>query len=201
MKSSLFAMFVLVTAVVAALSVRGYEEQPRQGVGTDPQNAIEPRSAPGEGQKFLAKLAGNWSVVKKFYGRDGQANATNGDCKQTLVQGGRFLQSDFTFHEASGDTTGMGLIGYDAEQGVFTSFWIDSRSTRISLRQSKKDEKFNGEKIVLMSKSLAEEGPAARQSRTETHLEDNGRTLVHQQFGLSPDGSERLVMELRMTRK
>src|SRR5262249_29996398 len=38
----------------------------------DPQSTFEPRSAPGEGQKFLAKFAGEWEVVKTFHPREGK---------------------------------------------------------------------------------------------------------------------------------
>ena len=50
-----------------------------------------------------------------------------------MIHGGRFLQSEFVFHGPRGDTTGLGIIGYETESGRFTSFWTDSRSTRISI--------------------------------------------------------------------
>jgi hypothetical protein len=34
-----------------------------------------------------------------------------------------------------------------------------------------------------------------------TRLEDGGNTIVHRQYGAGADGQERLVMELRMTRR
>jgi hypothetical protein len=34
-----------------------------------------------------------------------------------------------------------------------------------------------------------------------SHLEDNGRRLIHQQFNISPDGNERLLMKLSLIRK
>jgi Protein of unknown function (DUF1579) len=167
--------------------------------GVDPHAQLEPESAPGEGQMLLARMAGDWNVVRKFYPRTGDPTITNGTCKQTMVLGSRFLRSDFIFHDPGGDTTGQGIIGFDADTGQFTSFWIDSRSTRISLRQSR--ETFDGKQIVLFAKSLTDSGPGARQSRTVSHLENNGRTLIHQQFGTNADGTERLVMELLMTKK
>jgi hypothetical protein len=174
--------------------------QPSMKPKADPQAMLEPRSEPGEGQKLLQQMAGNWKVTRKFYPRTGNPTITPGDCRQHMEQGGRFLISDFTFHEPGGDTTGQGTIGFDPATGQFTSFWIDSRSTRISLRQSRTP--FDGKQIVLFAKPLAESGPSARESRTVSHLENNGRTLIHQQFGPTPDGTgERLVMELLMTRQ
>ena len=56
--------------------------------------------------------------------------------------------------------------------------------------------KFDGQRIVLYSKSL--DDPNARQSRTVTHLENGGKRIVHQQFVATPDGKDRLMMELVM---
>ena len=86
----------------------------------DPQAAYEPRSGPGEGQKFLTKLAGEWDVVKTFHPRSGEPSVSKGRCRQKMIHGGRFLQSDFTFEGAAGQTTGMGIIGFDS--GKFASF-------------------------------------------------------------------------------
>ena len=130
----------------------------------DPLNAIEPRSAPGAGQKFLERFVGSWRVAKTFHPRAGDPATVKGECKQTMIHDGRFLQSDFTFPGDKGKTTGMGLIGFDAETGAFTSVWTDSRSTRMSFRSGK--EKFDGEKIVLYAQALGD--GKARPSRTET---------------------------------
>jgi hypothetical protein len=166
----------------------------------DPQSTYEPRSNPGIGQKFLEKLVGDWEVAKTFYPRSGEPARSRGECRQTMIHEGRFLQSDFVFQQPDGKkSTGLGIIGFEAETGKFTSFWTDSRSTRLSIRQS--EDKFNGEEIVLFSKSLDPNAKEARRSRTVTRLEDNGRKLIHRQYTPGPDGQERLVMELLMTRK
>jgi len=165
----------------------------------DPQSAIEPRSGPGAGQKFLQKFVGEWDVAKTFHPRSGDPIQQKGECRQSMINGGRFLKSEFVFQTNQGQGTGVGLIGFEPESGLFTSVWTDSRQTRMSFRRSK--EKFNGEEIVLYSQSL-EEGPKeTRRSRTVTRLEDNGNTIVHRQYNAAADGKERLIMELRLTRK
>ena len=59
----------------------------------DPQASYEPRSAPGAGQQWLARLAGDFDVQKTFHPRDGGAPAVSrGTCRQTMVHGGRFLE-------------------------------------------------------------------------------------------------------------
>jgi hypothetical protein len=164
----------------------------------DPQTAFEPRSAPGAGQKFLEKFVGEWDVVKTFHPRAGEPNTVKGVCALTMVHGGRFLKSEFVFGEGETRTTGAGMIGFEPDKGIFTSVWTDSRQTRMSFRQGK--ERFNGEEIILYSQALGEANEA-RRSRTNTRLEQDGGKIVHRQYSLAADGSERLVMELVMTRK
>jgi hypothetical protein len=163
----------------------------------DPQSSFEPKSKPGAGQKYLEKFVGDWDVAKSFHPKAGEPLRQKGECKQTMVHGGRFLQSEFTFTTADGKSTGTGLIGYEPETGKFTSVWVDSRQTRMSLRQS--EDKFDGEQIVLFGKELG--GKEGRRSKTVSRLEDGGRKIVHRQYAVSADGTERLVMELVLTKK
>ncbi|CAN5374491.1 hypothetical protein BH10PLA2_BH10PLA2_17310 [soil metagenome] len=193
-----FAWFALVLGLVGVTCLASGQE-PAKGQKKDAQEKFEPRGAPGAGQKFLQKLVGEFDVVRTLTFRENQPARTTGTCKQTMIQDGRFLQSDFVFEGANGKTTGMGVIGFEGTTKLFTSVWIDSRQTKMSLRQSKAP--FDGEQIILFSRSLAEDGKAGRQSRTVTKLEANGNKIVHRQFSLAADGTERQVMELVLTRK
>jgi hypothetical protein len=157
---------------------------------------FEPRSTPGAGQKLLEKFTGEWSVTKTFYPRAGEPVRAKGRCRQTMIHEGRFLQSEFVFEQDGRKTTGLGIIGFEPESGKFTSFWTDSRQTRMSLRQSQ--EPFDGKQIVLYSRSLDLDRTERSRTKTVSLLEDDGRKLVHRQFALEPDGRERLMMELVM---
>ena len=186
-------------AVAPPIVITGDPAPAQQNPQKDPQSTFEPRSAPGEGQKLMEKLVGEWDVVKSLFlpGRD--PGRTKGTCHQTMVNGGRFLHSQFAFDDGKGGTTpGVGLLGFDPKTGIFTSVWVDARSTAMSFRQS--EGKFDGEQIILFGRSLDSKTPP-RASRTVAHLEDNGRKLFHRQYNVGPDGKERLLMELAMTRK
>lgn len=188
---------LLVLAVpVAALLLAG---GPTAAQDTkDPQEKFEPKSKPGAGQKYLEAFVGEWDVTKTFYPRQGDPAKVPGTCKQALVQDGRFLQSLFTFRPAGGkETTGQGLIGWEPETGKFTSVWIDSRQTRMSFRRSEKA--FDGKEIVTAGADLG--GPPGRKSKAVSKVEDGGKVIVHRQYAVEPDGTDRLVMELRMTKK
>jgi hypothetical protein len=165
----------------------------------DPQSKYEPRSNPGKGQAFLQKFVGDWDVVKLLHLRSGEPLRITGECRHTMMHEGRFLKSEFVFQHDGSKTTGLGMIGFEAESGIFTSVWTDSRSTRMSLRQSK--DPFDGKEIVLYGRSLNDDGKAPRRSRTVTRLEEDGRKIVHHAYVTTADGKEHLFMELLMTRK
>lgn len=187
-------VFRVLTVPAVLVLLAGAGQQPDK---KDPQSSFEPKSKPGTGQKFLEKFVGEWDVAKSFHPRQGQPFRQKGTCTQTMIHDGRFLKSDFTFTTDSGKSTGTGLIGWEPETGRFTSVWIDSRQTRMSLRQA--EDRFDGQQIVLFGKELG--GKEGRRSKTVTKLEDGGKRIVHRQYGVSADGTERLVMELVLTRK
>jgi hypothetical protein len=165
----------------------------------DEQSKFEPRSRPGAGQALLKRFEGDWDVTKIVRRQSGAPVRATGHCRQTMIHDGRFLQSEFTFEQGQSKTTGLGVIGFEPESGVFTSFWTDSRQTRMSVRQSR--DRFDGEQIILYSRSLDADDNESRRSKTISRLEDGDRKLIHRQYALGPDGQERLFMELIMTRR
>lgn len=158
----------------------------------------EPANAPGAGQKLLAQFAGDWDVVKSFFPTNGKPIVTKGTCKQYMIQDGKFLQSDFVFFNPDGTkSTGTGISGFDSKTNRFTTVWYDSRQTTMSIRQS--DGTFDGKNIVLWATPLETEHPG-RKTVARAHLEEDGRVLLHRHF-LIDEGEERMIIELRMTRK
>lgn len=163
------------------------------------QQTYEPRNPPGEGQKLLAQMAGKWNVVKTFFPAKGEPIRTMGIAEQKMIMEGRFLQSDFTFTDKDGHkTSGTGISGFDPKTNTFTTVWYDSSQTTMSIRQS--DGTFDGKNVVLWATNLSPDRPG-RRTVARAHLEDNGHLLVHRHFLVQEDGTERMVIELRMTRK
>jgi hypothetical protein len=68
----------------------------------------------------------------------------------------------------------------------------------MSIRQS--DGTFDGLNIVLWATALDPDRPG-RKTVARAHLEQADRVLLHRHFIVDPDGKERLMIELRMTRK
>jgi hypothetical protein len=162
-------------------------------------NQYEPLSAPGAGQKLLAQFAGDWEVSKSFFPNNGKPVVTKGTCKQFMIEDRKFLESDFTFFNPDGTkSTGTGISGFDTKTNRFTTVWYDSRQTTMSIRQS--DGTFDGKNIVLWSTPLDSERPG-RKTVARAHLEQDGRVLLHRHFLIDDKGRERMIIELRMTRK
>jgi Protein of unknown function (DUF1579) len=162
-------------------------------------NQYEPQNGAGAGQKLLAQFVGDWDVVKTFFPANGQPIASKGACKQFLVQDGKFLESDFTFLNSDGTkSTGTGITGFDSKSNRFTSVWFDSRQTTMSIRQS--DGTFDGKSIVLLATPLDPDHPG-RTTIARAHLEEDGRVLVHRHYLMNEKGEERVMLELRLTKK
>jgi hypothetical protein len=183
MKKAITAMLLIATAALAQQTHKEYE----------------PPNAPGAGQRLLAQFAGDWDVVKSFFPRNGKPIVTKGTCKQYMIQDGKFLQSDFTFLNPDGTkSTGTGISGFDSKTNRFTTVWYDSRQTTMSIRQS--DGTFDGKNIVLWSTPHDSEH-SGRKTVARAHLEEGGRLLLYRHFLLDDKGNERMIIELRMTRK
>jgi hypothetical protein len=186
----------LVAVALAAGSLMAQEPRKRPA---DAQSSYEPRGGTGAGQKLLAQFAGEWEVVKTFFPAKGEPVKTLGTCTQKMVEDGHFLQSNFTFFEKDGSkSTGVGISGFDPKTNRFTTVWYDSRQTTFSIRQS--DGTFDGKEIVLWATNLDPDRPG-RKTVAKAHLEDNGRLLLHRHFLVDDSGKERMMIELRMTRK
>ena len=168
-------------------------------VAQQSQNQYEPPNAPGAGQKLLAQFAGDWDVVRTFFPKEGKPIITKGTCRQQMVEGGRFLESKFTFFNSDGSSsTGTGISGFDSKANRFTTVWYDSRQTTMSIRQS--DGTFDGKEIVLWATSLDPDHPG-RRTVARAHLEEDGHILVYRHSLIDDKGNERMIFEMRMTRR
>src|SRR4051812_18448138 len=72
-------------ALLAGAGQPQKKDDPKQDQKKDLQQAFEPKSGPGAGQKFLEKFVGDWDVEKKFFPRGGgEPSVSKGTCKQEM---------------------------------------------------------------------------------------------------------------------
>jgi hypothetical protein len=101
-------------------------------------------------------------------------------------------------HRNGTKSTGTGISSFDSKTNRFTTVWYDSRQTTMSIRQS--DGTFDGKNIVLWDTTPTPDHPG-RKTVARAHLEEDGGVLVHRHFLIDDKGRERMIIELRMTRK
>jgi hypothetical protein len=179
-----------------------FADQSPPTIYTNRRNALVPTSRPVQiflGVRKTPIPAGDWDVVKTFFPMNGKPIVPRGTCKQYMIQDGKFLQSDFTLFNPDGtNSTRTGISGFDSKTNRFTTVWYDSRQTTMSIRQS--DGTFDGKNIVLWATPLDPDKPG-RKTVARAHLEEDGRLLLHRHFLIDDKGQERMIIELRMTRK
>ena len=199
MTRGIIAILLITTGAVAGSTRSAHVALVGVPVAQQSHNQYEPANAPGAGQKLLAQFVGEWDVVKTFFPANGKPIVSKAICKQYMIQDGKFLQSDFTFLNSDGTkSTGTGISGFDPKTNRFTTVWYDSRQTTMSIRQS--DGTFDGKNIVLWATALDTERPG-RKTVARAHFEEEGHVLLHRHFVIDDKGNERMMIELRMTRK
>ncbi len=92
---------------------------------------------PGEPHAFIARMAGTYScTVRLWAGPDGQ-DAPPTESKGTAwikpVLGGRYMQQELATAFLGQPLEGLGFIGFDKSRRAFTSSWMDTMSTSMSI--------------------------------------------------------------------
>src|SRR5262249_55032004 len=96
--------------------------------------AQPPADKPGADHKKLEPLVGSWTFTSKFWSEPGKPpEEGKGTSEQKWVVEGHFLQEDLRSETPGEKFTGMGLTGYDNLISKYTSFWVDSTGTGMSL--------------------------------------------------------------------
>ncbi len=160
----------------------------------------EPPNRGGAGQVLLAKMVGNWTFTDTFFPlRGGKPHVSTGTCQQFMILGGMFLQSNFTFHGANGSTwKGEGISGFSPSTGKFTTDWIDSQRTEMSIRQSR--GKFDGKNMWLYAQQIGREHPG-RVTFAHAFLRDGGKQLVYDHYYQVPGGKPKMMFEIVLIRQ
>lgn len=134
--------------------------------------------APGEQHEQLAKLAGDWKATLRYQTPDmPEAQFSEGTCTNTLILGGRFLQSDFRGDMMGMPFQGLQLLGYNNLSGEYESLWIDEMSTHMMYATGTGNEdgselKFEGEALDPMSGEMVPYAYTVTIAADGTHVMD-----------------------------
>jgi uncharacterized protein DUF1579 len=200
-RSTLAVLFLLVLCctVVSALAQDKPKEPAAPAMSAAEMEAMQKAATPGEPQKRLGRLVGDWTFTNTMWMAPGQPPATStGTMHGVALMGGRYVE-----HTWKGDMMGMpfegrGTDGYDNVGKQYVSSWLDNMSTGIMYSTGSCDAagkvcNYSGEMWDPMS------GKKITSRSTITWMDDN--TFKNEMYGPGPDGKDMKWMEIVAKRK
>ena len=134
--SNVRALFVtsLALALAAVPAARAQQAQAQPPAMPAAQQAMmeawTKSMAVGENHQRLARMAGEWDVTTTAWMAPGQPpQVSKGTVTNSMLLGGRVLQSQLKSDMMGQPFDGLGLTGYDNVTGRFWTIWLDSMST------------------------------------------------------------------------
>ena len=193
-------MFVLALCctVVSGLA-QDKPKEPAAAMGAAEMEAMQKAMTPGEPQKRLARLAGDWTFTNTMWMAPGQPPTTStGTMHGEVLMDGRYVE-----HTWKGDMMGMpfegrGTDGYDNVGKQYVSSWLDNMGTGIMYSTGSCDAAGNACNYTAdMWDPMS--GKKSTTRSTITWTDDN--TFKNEMYGPGPDGKEVKWMEIVAKRK
>src|ERR1700712_4973088 len=169
---------------------------PQEMAGMD---AMMKAATPGEQQKKLARLAGDWTFTNTFWMAPGQPPMTSsGTMHGVLLMGGRYVEHTWTGNMMGMPFEGRGTEGYDNVGKQYVTSWVDNMGTGIVHSTGTCDEAvkvctYTGDMWDPMS------GKKTTSKSVITWIDDNN--FKNEFYGPGPDGKEAKMMEIVAKRK
>ena len=155
-------------------------------------------AAPGEAHGYFRRLEGRWRASVKFWmGPAAPPQASDGMSENTLILGGRFLQSKFMGDTPFGPFEGMSIDGYDQLGGKHIGVWLDSMGTMMMWFEGTVDESGAVREMISNHLDAATGEPAQMKSKTTIISDDEH---LYEGFKKEDDGWLK-NMEITYTRK
>lgn len=178
--------------MLVALSASGLKAQSQ-----DDMKKWADAMTPGEMQKQMAKMVGDWKFVNKFWMAPGQEPMTSdGTARYDMLLGGRYLQV-----KASGNMMGMpfegiGITGFNNVTKTFESSWIDNFGTGVMYMTGTMDDKG----MITLKGSMVDPLTGKVQMERQTLRPDGDNKYIMEMYDTKEGQPEMKVMELIYTR-
>lgn len=200
-RSTIAVLFLLVLCctVVSALAQDKPKEPAAPAMSAAEMEAMQKAGTPGEPQKRLGRLVGDWTFTNTMWMAPGQPPATStGTMHGVALMGGRYVE-----HTWKGDMMGMpfegrGTDGYDNVGKQYVASWLDNMSTGIMYSTGSCDPagnvcNYSGDMWDPMT------GKKITSRSTITWMDNN--TFKNEMYGPGPDGKDMKWMEIVAKRK
>jgi hypothetical protein len=179
--------------------------QEKAQLGKAPEPAADPMmeawikaSSPGEAHKLMQKHVGEWvAEVKLWMDPSAEPMVSKGKGTNTLIFGGRYLESRFVGEFQGQPFEGIGYMGYDNVQKKFVNFWIDSSSTWFMLSSGTTDK---AGKVWRNSGEVSDPMTGKMKPYREEAVFETPDRIVSRAYDKTPDGKEFKSMEITYTR-
>ncbi len=201
MRSTVAVLFLLplCSTVVSAFAQDKAKPAAAPAMGNAEMEAMMKAASPGEPQKKLARLAGDWTFTNTMWMDPSQPPVkSNGTMHGVVLMGGRYVE-----HTWKGDMMGMpfegrGTEAYDNVGKQYVNSWVDNMGTGIVYATGTCDE---GVKVCTYSSEMWD--PMSSKKITTrsviTWLDDNN--FKNEMYAPGPDGKEAKMMEIAAKRK
>jgi hypothetical protein len=156
-------------------------------------------TAPGEQQKKLARLAGDWTFTNRAWMAPGQPPMeAAGTMHGEILMGGRYVEHTWKGNFMGMPFEGRGTEAYDNVRKMYVNSWLDNMGTGIMYLAGTCDEAvrtctYTGDVWDPMtSKKIS-------MKQVITWMDDNN--FKNEMYGPGPDGKEAKMMEIVAKRK
>jgi len=195
----LLALTLLLAAGFAAAQEKAKPEKAAPSAAADAMmEAWMKASTPGEAHKLLAKHAGVWDAeVKLWMDPAAPPMVSKGKGTNTLIFGGRFVETRFTGDFNGQPFEGIGYMGYDNIQKKYVGFWIDNTATWFMTSTGTADKEG---KTWRSSGEVSDPMTGTMKPFREEAIFETPDRLVSRAYDKGPDGKEFKSMEITYTR-
>ena len=195
------ALSLLALAAMPALSQDKPKpaDAPAMGGGDPAMEAMMKAATPGEPQKKLGRLAGDWTFTNTFWMAPGQPPMTStGTMHGELLMGGRYVEHTWKGSMMGMAFEGRGTEGYDNVGKEYVTSWVDNMGTGITHSTGTCDAAV---KVCTYSSEMWDpmSGKKTKSRSVLTWMDDNN--FKNEFYGPSPDGKEMKTMEIVAKRK
>jgi len=190
---------LLIFLAVALVAQDKPQEGPPAMSSSAEVEAMLKAMTPGEPQKRLARLAGDWTYTTKMWMAPGEPPAeSSGTMHGEVLLGGRYVEHTWKGNFMGMPFEGRGIDAYDNVAKQYVSSWVDNLGTGIMYSAGVCDD--SGKTCTYSGNAW--DPMTGQKSITKTvitWMDDN--TFKNEMYGLDLSGKEIKMMEITGVRK
>jgi hypothetical protein len=199
-RSTIAVLFLLaLCCTVVSAVAQDKPKAPAAPSMDDAMKAMASAATPGEQQKRLARLAGDWTFENTMWMDPSQPPVkSTGTMHGEILMGGRYVEHTWKGNMMGMPFEGRGTEGYDNVAKHYVNSWVDNMGTGIMYSTGSCDTagsvcNYSGDMWDPMS------GQKTTTRSTITWMDD--KTFKNEMFGPGPDGKEVKWMEIVAKKK